>query len=309
MQAPAPVDALACTMPEFLADATDADGDERKALVEILANQEVHLPKKLAVLSVSQLRLPGDMPGGHIATLTEAMQRAAEIKAEQSRPAPEGAVVVPRTPIVGREDGQWVGNDDKLGQLLQLLTEHQLARDVTAAQSTQVSAAFDQTAFCESMKEAFNKPRSWEVFDFESKLATTRVSFQDLFPIEHQPPIYAVRKLVTKMRLANKEAGYTPFVYADLREYLPNFAPDFVQVEARRDVSKDDHAEKQPSKFMNFANWLLAWRRYSVAAHVTEQLEFAVSVAHEAVVAEVVVLGQVEGYGATLGPIYSDCER
>ena len=144
MQAPAPVDALACTMPEFLAEATDADGEERKALVEILANQGIHLPKKLAVLSVSQLRLPADIPGGHIATLTEAMQRAAEIKAEQSRPAPEEAVVVPPTPIAGREDGQWVGNDDKLGQLLQLLTEHQLARDVTAAQHTQVSAAFDR---------------------------------------------------------------------------------------------------------------------------------------------------------------------
>ena len=46
-----------------------------------------------------------------------------------------------------------------------------------------------------------------------------------------------------------------------------------------------------------------------VAAHVTEQLAFADAVVHEAVVAEVVVLGQVEGYGATLGPIYSDCER
>ena len=114
---------------------------------------------------------------------------------------------------------------------------------------------------------------------------------------------------VTKMRLANKEAGYTPFVYTDLREYLPNFAPDFVQVEARRDVNKEEQAEKHTTKFMNFANWLLAWWRYSVAAHVTEQLAFADAVAHEAVVAEVVVLGQVEGYGATLGPIYSDCER
>ena len=146
MQAPAPVDALACTMPEFLADATDADGDERKALVEILANQGVHLPKKLAVLTVSQLRLPADVPAGHVATLTEAMQRAAEIKAEQSRPPTEEVVAVPRTPLVGREDGQWVGNDDKLGQLLQLLTENQLSRDVAAAQTTQVNASFDQTA-------------------------------------------------------------------------------------------------------------------------------------------------------------------
>ena len=65
----------------------------------------------------------------------------------------------------------------------------------------------------------------------------------------------------------------------------------------------------QVTKVLDFAWWSIAWRKYSISAVVTDQLTFAETVAHEAVVAEVVTLGATEGYGAAIGPRYSDCER
>ena len=65
----------------------------------------------------------------------------------------------------------------------------------------------------------------------------------------------------------------------------------------------------QASKVLDFAWWSIACRKYGIAAVVTDQLTFAETVAHEAVVAEVVALGDTDGYGAAIGPLYSDCER
>ena len=65
----------------------------------------------------------------------------------------------------------------------------------------------------------------------------------------------------------------------------------------------------QALRVLEFAWWIIAWRKYSVTAVVTDQLTFAETVAHEAVVAEVVALGATEGFGAAIGPLYSECER
>ena len=60
---------------------------------------------------------------------------------------------------------------------------------------------------------------------------------------------------------------------------------------------------------LEFSWWLVAWRRYSITAAVTDQMKFGQTVAHEAVVAEVVALGAADGYGLAIGPLYSDHER
>ena len=44
----------------------------------------------------------------------------------------------------------------------------------------------------------------------------------------------------------------------------------------------------QANRVLEFAWWIIAWRKYSVTAVVTDQLTFAETVAHDAVVAEVV---------------------
>ena len=106
-----------------------------------------------------------------------------------------------------------------------------------------MAAGFDRAAFSEAMKEAFNKPRNWETFDLETKKETkmesTTLRLSDMFPVAQQPPIFAVRKLVTKLRQAFKDCGHTPYILIELREFLPNFAPEFQGVEARRDDERE----------------------------------------------------------------------
>ena len=97
------------------------------------------------------------------------------------------------------------------------------------------------------MKEAFGKPRSWEAFDLESRLAAKRVTLAELYPTEHQPPTNAVRKLATKLKQLEKDYGYVPFVFVELREYLPVFCADFLPVEAKRDTEKEDLAAAKVS--------------------------------------------------------------
>ena len=132
---------------------------------------------------------------------------------------------------------------------MQALTDSQCQMS-QAAMSTgpAVSAGgFDSSAFCESLKEAFGKPRSWEAFDLESRLAAKRVTLAELYPTEHQPPTNAVRKLATKLKQLEKDYGYVPFVFVELREYLPVFCADFLPVEAKRDTEKEDLAAAKVS--------------------------------------------------------------
>ena len=223
------------------------------------------------------------------------------------------------------ELAQRVAGDGKLEQIVAMLADAQLSQQTAGTQA--VATSFDQAAFSEAMKEAFNKPRNWETFDLETKMESTTLRLADMFPVAQQPPIFAVRKLVTKLRQAFKDCGHTPYISIELREFLPNFAPEFQGVEARRDDEREAqkaakarrHASVascsvhlhcwQATKVLEFAWWAIAWRKYSISAVVTDQMTFAETVAHEAVVAEVVALGATEGYGAAIGPLYSECER
>ena len=109
------------------------------------------------------------------------------------------------------------------------------------------ASGFDSAAFCDSLQEAFGKPRSWEVSDLESRLTAKRVTRAELYPTEHQPPTNAVRKLATKLKQLEKDYGYVPFVFVELREYLPVFCADFLPVEAKRDTEKEDLAAAKVS--------------------------------------------------------------
>ena len=256
-----------CTVSEFLQSRADADPSEGEAIAAILQSKGITAPRKLGLLTVEQLALGADVPAGYVATITEALQKAAFYKRALQR-AEEGEDTVPA--IASSASGASLfaararkahphpsappldplcapfpdcparahGAGDQLSQLVQLLAESNLSQQARASQPTQ-AAAFDQVAFSESLKEAFNKPRSWETFDMESKLTTMSAPLSELFPIQHQPPIYAVRKLVTKLKQAEKDIGYTPYMVADLREYLPPAAPEYQRVDARRDDEKD----------------------------------------------------------------------
>ena len=95
---------------------TNADGKKAKELVEALAKQEIHRPQQPAVLSVSRLRLLAGAPGGHTATLTEAMHRAAAIEAEQRQLSPAEAVVVSHTPSLAARRANGLGTMTRQGK-------------------------------------------------------------------------------------------------------------------------------------------------------------------------------------------------
>ena len=125
--------------------------------------------------------------------------------------------------------------NELLNEVLLKLSEAQ------ASQITQqaTAAVWDQDKFTQSMKDAFNKPRDYDAFDLETKLASISLSMADMFPVAHQPPVFATRKLVTKIKQALKDQGHACYVCPELREFLPVSSPHFVAVDSRRDDEKE----------------------------------------------------------------------
>ena len=92
-------------MNEFLQTWADAEEAEAERVAALLLAKGVNVPRKLAVLQVAQLNLDTTVAAGDLATLEEAMEKAAEFKqALRPQPAARGGDTA-----VGeaREDGQW----------------------------------------------------------------------------------------------------------------------------------------------------------------------------------------------------------
>ena len=83
-----------CTVSEFLQSRADADPSEGEAIASILQSKGITAPRKLGLLTVEQLALGADVPAGYIATITEALQKAAFYKRALQR-AEEGDDAVP----------------------------------------------------------------------------------------------------------------------------------------------------------------------------------------------------------------------
>ena len=88
-------------------------GREADEVAALLLSKGVNAPKKLARVSVAELGLGSEVPGGVLATVRETLEKAVELKrAAAARTAPEhvnagplGAMPSLREP---REEGQWV---------------------------------------------------------------------------------------------------------------------------------------------------------------------------------------------------------
>ena len=83
-----------CTISEFLQSRADADPSEGEAIAAILQSKGITAPRKLGLLTVDQLALGADVPAGYVATITEALQKAAFYRRALQR-AEEGEDVVP----------------------------------------------------------------------------------------------------------------------------------------------------------------------------------------------------------------------
>jgi len=81
---------------------------------------------------------------------------------------------------------------------------------------------------------------------------------QDLFPVEAWPPTAAVRELATKLKASKKDGIENPFIYMDLKKFLPpcfrDHAPSTID-----DVDKP--AGNKANKRLDLGSWLIAWDR------------------------------------------------
>ena len=107
MDAPAVAqNVFACSMSEFLQKWTGAEEEEAERVAALLLARGVNVPKKLAVLKLAQLNLDATVAAGDLATMEEALEKAAEFKqALRPQPAARSCDTVMREP---REEGQWV---------------------------------------------------------------------------------------------------------------------------------------------------------------------------------------------------------
>lgn len=81
---------------------------------------------------------------------------------------------------------------------------------------------------------------------------------QELFPIEAWPPTAAVRELATKLKSHKKDGIEHPFIYMDLKKFLP---PYF-----REHVPTTTDGEEKPvgnkaNRELDLSSWLVAWDR------------------------------------------------
>ena len=113
-----------------------------------------------------------------------------------------------------------------------------------------------------------------------------------------------------------REKGITsPFVFVDLRKFLPPFALDFhdeVEESEEEKVGKDVKAlakalgaKEKTTKYLSMIQWFLAFDKYAVAAAVTDQLPFTASFAYKNTVSQVGVQANTK-YRSYAVAIYYD---
>ena len=106
-----------------------------------------------------------------------------------------------------------------------------------------------------------------------------------------RPPLQAVTNLLRAIQQAPPQGGRLQYILVDLREFTPR--------------EKAGLAGVWSAPAMPFAEWLLAWRAYGMAAAATGQLTSTQIGTHESIVAEVVAKDRTAGYSSEIGALYS----
>ena len=107
------------------------------------------------------------------------------------------------------------------------------------------------------------------------------------------PRASAVDSLATEARRLKDKGVLHPFVYADIRKFMPAWAADDKDASDDDDDAEPSELEKRLSSAlgvpkkkvhgtMPLAKWLACFEAYALAAAATEQWEFAASYAHKA---------------------------
>lgn len=97
------------------------------------------------------------------------------------------------------------------------------------------------------------------------------------FPHEMWPDVPAVRELATKIRARKKSGELAPFVFADLKKFLPAFCPEFVKVKITDTMQLGEEAQPKEAKWrLEVTQWLWAWDAYALGAAAVGQACFLI---------------------------------
>lgn len=127
----------------------------------------------------------------------------------------------------------------------------------------------------------------------------------------------AVRKLATKAKTRTDRGEPCPYVYVEIKEFLPAFCPEVVAVVLEDNPAFDNQAGVTPCAQAQRAIgrrpelhiWEMGWDAYALAAAVVRQFSFAKSRLHKRFVTRVAVTAHASGFTPLLGVLYDEVAR
>ena len=115
------------------------------------------------------------------------------------------------------------------------------------------------------MCKFFGKPKPLLKINIAEQIEA--LGLHEFFSSELWPEAGPVRELMTKVRNFTGEGFQRPFVFAEMRKFLPLCCAENMPV-----LLDEDGAVRTPSsgkdahRRLDFASWLLAWDRYAIGS-------------------------------------------
>lgn len=116
-----------------------------------------------------------------------------------------------------------------------------------------------------AMYKFFGKPKPLLKINIAEQIEA--LGLHEFFSSELWPEAGPVRELMTKVRNLTGEGFQRPFVFAEMRKFLPLCCAENMPV-----LLDEDGAVRTPSsgkdahRRLDFASWLLAWDRYAIGS-------------------------------------------
>ena len=117
-----------------------------------------------------------------------------------------------------------------------------------------------------AMYKFFGKPKPLLKINMAEQVE--QLGLHEFFGSDLWPEAAPVRELLTKIRNLTGEGFQRPFVFAELRKFLPVTCQECVSVQLDEDgaVKTESNPWSKEPRRLDFALWLLAWDRYAIGS-------------------------------------------
>ena len=135
------------------------------------------------------------------------------------------------------------------------------------------------------------------------------VSLRDL-PADLWPRPSAVNQLATEAAKQKKKGATTPFVYADVKKFVPEWATGAEGYQGESGSDEDARATRKRTKnTLPMLQWVAAYDSYAVAAAIAGQWNYAASFAHKAVCLQIANDAKTYGRHPAVAVVYDELVR